>query len=119
MCLKEFDIYYNKTKPCTVQQHKSNVRPTYGSEDTMKQTIDSSPRTTLAMSLPSWAHSPSPYQIHAIPCGQRELKFPSPPSTSPSDITGKTAGMTEISRSGGILMKTDVFLVINPNNRAV
>lgn len=89
LCLNEFYIYYDKTKPYTVQQHKS--RPTYGSEDTMKQTIDSSPRATLAMSLPSWAHSPSPYQIHSIPCGQRELKFPSLPSTSPSDITGKTA----------------------------
>lgn len=66
----------------------SNARFTYGNEDTMKQTIDSRPRITLAMSLASWAHSPSPSQTHSDPFGHRELKFPSLLSlNTPSDIT--------------------------------
>lgn len=31
----------------------------------------------LAMSLTSWAHSPSPSQTHLDPLGHREVKFPS------------------------------------------
>lgn len=50
---------------------------TYGSDDTIKHTIDNRPRITLAMSLLSCAHSPSPSQTHTVPLGHRELKFPS------------------------------------------
>lgn len=42
----------------------------------MKQRMDSRPRYMLAMSRPSWAHSPSPSQTHLVPLGHKEVKFP-------------------------------------------
>lgn len=85
-----------KTENKNMTNSNSNGWTTYGIEDTMKQTIDSRPRITLAMSLASWAHSPSPTQIHSDPFGHRELKFWVLSLKTPSDITGSITGMTYV-----------------------
>ena len=63
--------------PCSDKREVPLRGPdTYGREETMKQRMDRRPRQMLAMSLPSWAHSPRPSQTHCEPLGQREEKFP-------------------------------------------
>ena len=65
---------------------------TYGSDDTIKHTMDSNPRITLAMSRESCAHSPSPSQTHTDPLGHNVEKFPS--LNSPTEIRERAPSVT-------------------------
>lgn len=65
---------------------------THGKVDAAKQRMDSKPRPTLALSQPSWAHSPSTSHIHWLePLGQLE-KFEEPSFTQTMASEGPGEG---------------------------
>lgn len=60
-----------KAAPCPARAASPGA--THGKVDAAKQRMDSKPRPTLALSQPSWAHSPSASHIHWLePLGQLE-----------------------------------------------